>query len=700
MRSLDDKNIIIADKDDYEYVYDKEHKHKPMGGGWEKTEGGWSKGEKKVPDKENKGNEKNEEKEIKKNKPESKVFTIKINGNAENVKYEDMKTVEEQANFLSQVKYRDLHNDSELDYSKADLVTFKKNMDVVLSTFGGSKKLRSYGVGKKFSELKGQKEYAEELKENCFESMSEVFTKYSSTVLEKDSNKTLYEFMDVVQKTVSEAIENGDMDDVNDTDLYSYLQEDMKRLIYQEAETRRRSLGDHGIRHIAGNALHANDMLNQLNKSGQKISAKQRLMVISTMVNHDIGYCVGEPATDGMKGKLHKQYSGNLAREEKDRYNSVFGKDHEIMIGDGKENPGLIQNHDKSDYDWDKDPIGSAIAFADVTSLFGKDKLPELFYKKDDAMEAIASFQIVMTSADFSEEDREKCFNGFKKKMFAKIAELKTPLDNKLMLADQIREVTNSFTVRDVLSRASGELTGYEFNKEKKLMTANTEYSADGELLDLFFGDQIANYQWDKFTGDIAGRGYLAQKSGDDLSIEFGSVDGSKVAVVNKKYFEAPAKNTGVQSVFKNFKSYPVKQTMAKLSKKIVVPEGADSNDERVNKAKQKEAERVKSVERLKKTLETETNDASGKKSVGEMIFGAAWERVKELFADMKEGKDISDELKRLTGADVGKREELLSYFGIKTSMIWIKNAALKVIAGEYARFIDVLSKKIVRSCD
>ena len=45
------KNVLADDSD---YVYDPDHKHKPKGGHWEKTEKGWS--QKKKEKKENTNN--------------------------------------------------------------------------------------------------------------------------------------------------------------------------------------------------------------------------------------------------------------------------------------------------------------------------------------------------------------------------------------------------------------------------------------------------------------------------------------------------------------------------------------------------------------------------------------------------------------------------------------------------------------------
>ena len=50
---LEAKRLLAAGKDDSDYVYDPDHKHKPKGGHWEKTEKGWSqkKKEEKKPSK-------------------------------------------------------------------------------------------------------------------------------------------------------------------------------------------------------------------------------------------------------------------------------------------------------------------------------------------------------------------------------------------------------------------------------------------------------------------------------------------------------------------------------------------------------------------------------------------------------------------------------------------------------------------------
>ena len=52
---LEAKRLLAAGKDESDYVYDPDHKHKPKGGHWEKTEKGWSQKKNNQHDKKKKG---------------------------------------------------------------------------------------------------------------------------------------------------------------------------------------------------------------------------------------------------------------------------------------------------------------------------------------------------------------------------------------------------------------------------------------------------------------------------------------------------------------------------------------------------------------------------------------------------------------------------------------------------------------------
>ena len=76
-------------------------------------------------------------------------------------------------------------------------------------------------------------------------------------------------------------------------------------------------MGDHGIRHLVGNALNTVAILDQL-KQGcitQGTSAKDKLLGMICHVNHDIGYTLGTVATDAKDGTYHKTHSGTIAAE-------------------------------------------------------------------------------------------------------------------------------------------------------------------------------------------------------------------------------------------------------------------------------------------------------------------------------------------------------------------------------------------------
>ena len=138
-------------------------------------------------------------------------------------------------------------------------------------------------------------------------------------------------------------------------------------LIAQDYEASGRSLGDHGIHHIAEDARVANEIL----AAGGMSSARSEAMISIAAAFHDAGYLT-DPAR-GFYDEQHprwgaQNYEANIAPDVR----AAFGKEFD------KEVNGLISGHAGFDLDWSGNAAQSAFSLADNLGIFHSDKMPSM----------------------------------------------------------------------------------------------------------------------------------------------------------------------------------------------------------------------------------------------------------------------------------------------------------------------------------
>jgi len=153
-----------------------------------------------------------------------------------------------------------------------------------------------------------------------------------------------------------------------DVTLLNKLSQDaMHKMVFQEIESRRRQLGDHGIRHLTGNIIFKDQILDVI---PGKRSPEDKLMLDFVMLEHDIGYT--SKASKENFGKTHREDSAEFISGETD-YSKLFGEDKAKWMKE------IIKTHDSGNMEWEKQPLESAIRLSDNLALFYPEKLPALF---------------------------------------------------------------------------------------------------------------------------------------------------------------------------------------------------------------------------------------------------------------------------------------------------------------------------------
>lgn len=529
------------------------------------------------------------------------------------------------------IKHNNVAHKGLNDYTSMTPETLYHNMANNLSKFDDSSVQETSSTNTQ----KVTKENVADVGKTLRANASSVLKKYKS-VMSSHSRPVAEAFVENYAKSVEEAVNDGSLGDVSEADLDAFMRDDVKRLMHQEVETRRRSLGDHGIRHCAINAKYATDMLGKMQQSGMPITGKQKLMAISVMASHDMGYTMGAIATDLAQSGKHKAASGDLAQEEVGRYEKVFGKD------DASKLPHLIATHDSDEIDFDADPLASSVRLADNVSLFGEEKVQDLFLRSPVATEQACKLRLAaeMEPSAPKQPDRKKFTNDedfakadekYKKDaehynspevqavvkesraIQAKVKEqMHGTIDgddqfeatDRELLHRQVDEMSEGkfSTTVDILSRFSGKIEGFDFDAESKTMHVDMGYSPEGQMVQMLFGDTVSGRQFAKLADDLHGE----QIKGQSNKTLF-SHNGKPSFTMEIKGQEKPAEETANSSAMKDFASKTARLQIQDARKNLVSPPTADA----------------RSVVEAKKALEK----AKSKFTDGE------WQDVEKLFS-------------------------------------------------------------------
>lgn len=511
------------------------------------------------------------------------------------------------------------------DYTSVSPAAFQENMAVNLGRYDDD----SVEESKIDSTEPVTKENVGQLSSALRENGRTLLKKYSKS-MSSVSRPMAEKFVDDMSDSVIEGVRDGSLAGIKEADVDEFVRESVKRLIGQEVETRRRSLGDHGIRHVASNVRSSMTMLNDLQSNGIPITGKQKLMAAGIMADHDIGYMVGDVGIDISKGKKHKEYSKEIVDQERERFDKVFGKE------DGDKARVIIATHDDPIFDWEKDPVGSSVRLADNASLFGAEKVQDLFLRSPKATNLACKLRL----AAEGKPDDKKLQEDIKGQMHEVVDGGEFEEADRDSLHHQIDEMTEEkfSTTTDILSRFSGETNGFKYDSAKKVMNVDMKYSSEGQMVDQLFGDAVACKQFEKFTKDLGGQP-IRGKRGNTM---FKSQDGKPAFQLNIDGFDE--QDNPQTAAMRDFAGKTARTELRRASMMMSPPPVATEKD--MNKAK-KALEPAKDKfsndewNKLMKAFDEGTKDPEAlSKQIG------MWPLLKSEF-DFLESKSASDRIVR-----------------------------------------------------
>jgi hypothetical protein len=151
----------------------------------------------------------------------------------------------------------------------------------------------------------------------------------------------------------------------------------------QEIETMGRTLGDHGIRHIEGDADMAIETLGIIPHDGDPTS--ERLMCNLLSVYHDAGYLT--PPSQNFLDMDHPEMSAeHFDANVRSLLEPVIGKD----VCD--EMSHILATHDDPTFDWTGHPVSNSFRLGDNLALFQAQKMPDFLQLVPDNINTLTQY--------------------------------------------------------------------------------------------------------------------------------------------------------------------------------------------------------------------------------------------------------------------------------------------------------------------
>ncbi|MEQ8222611.1 MAG: hypothetical protein ABRQ37_09945 [Candidatus Eremiobacterota bacterium] len=294
--------------------------------------------------------------------------------------------------------------------------------------------------------------------------------------------------------------------DASPQEVFRLVRDNARKLAYQtERDKSVFSGSDHGTRHILeGNMYMADRMIASL---GDRLTAKDKVLIHQIIVDHDIGYTVGvaQAKESFDASKDHPLFSTKFVEANKDYYIQKFGEDGYKMIRDGI----LMHSYPKSEYNSPTDPvkgfnpdmIRSITSTVDALGVTAETKCPAFFRKP----EVVTILQKVQLNADTHGGKVSPVDLARYKSELRAIASKETDTFRRNSYFDAIKNQFNPTTVEMTLGQYTGVLNDITFaEKDGKLLpVVDMGISETQAVLGNLFGDQMSTRAFVKAMEDF-----------------------------------------------------------------------------------------------------------------------------------------------------------------------------------------------------
>lgn len=437
--------------------------------------------------------------------------------------------------------------------------------------------------------------------------------------------------------------------DLKAEDIQKISADIVNKMVYQNRESLKRGVGDHGVRHIIdGNIAEAMKMTDEFNNANpeKQLTSLDRLKIMTIHFNHDMGYTVGVVRKGFAAMGEHQNFSEKIFNSQGEMYGKLFGeKDLEQMSK-------TIKTHDKETTDFEKTPLESIVRLSDNMGLFHDSKLPEIFYSVPENMAVLQKIDLARKAGQSIE--------GLKKKLKENVMKQgELPEDEGGLNKDTVEALLNA--AEDINDKAAnfnlgmmaGKLDGYEMQGSKMVVNIR-ESDMHKQIQGLFNLNQKQFVKaLESYKIDLSGAKF------DDFVTTEKDVDGNII----KQYVDLPmgAENPALRFNFlpediskPDEKNVEVKKKFAETATEWVgINIRAEINSTVKELKESKESRTLEGIQRISFGLQAQIAD--------ERMSAEDFEQMKNLVDDVEgslgNDEEFSDKIEQL-GKFLTKKEK------------------------------------------
>ncbi len=142
-------------------------------------------------------------------------------------------------------------------------------------------------------------------------------------ILAPDSYGLLLRFVEETRATLDTAMRQQAVQGVDAVFTYDLVRDLAKKLVYQELVSRRRGMGDRGIRRILANIQLGESLYAQLVPMGLA-TVRHRIMMRIIHVHQDLGHTAYAARVSFRGGRLHRAYGARIFVDETNRFRPLL----------------------------------------------------------------------------------------------------------------------------------------------------------------------------------------------------------------------------------------------------------------------------------------------------------------------------------------------------------------------------------------
>ncbi|KKQ71861.1 MAG: hypothetical protein UT33_C0012G0069 [Candidatus Peregrinibacteria bacterium GW2011_GWC2_39_14] len=295
--------------------------------------------------------------------------------------------------------------------------------------------------------------------QSAMHSHLEQFTKGKNAPLSKDAARLMEGRLNDVMEAASKA-------GVSSEDILVILNDSADKMIYQTMESFKRQMPDHGIRHISGNIRVSEKIMDAYEKASEGrivFTAEDRLQMMLTQINHDIGYTsaidlkgfTGTNAHPIISTQFLERSLGEGVEAMNNVYGGLFGPE-----GYGRMKSAIL-NHDGLEVLRVAGAAEKEAAFLNVIklsdnlALFSFDKLPEVFMRNPDCAKLLGQIEQAVKNG------RPELLGPLKNQMRTQILDMQVKglvsSSESRGLMQAVDEVNSGMTAKKSLGTLAGE---------------------------------------------------------------------------------------------------------------------------------------------------------------------------------------------------------------------------------------------------